>query len=87
MIFQWISSLFASDSDTQSSSVFDDTSAGFSESHDDFEINPANGLPMVGGMGGVDIEGNTYGTDDDLHTMGCDSFDSIGDCNMFDDEF
>jgi hypothetical protein len=26
-------------------------------------INPANGQPMVGGMGGVDIEGNPYGTD------------------------
>ena len=33
--------------------------------HDDSacSINPANGLPMVGGCGGVDIEGNPYGTD------------------------
>lgn len=28
-----------------------------------FDINPANGLPMVGGMGGVDVGGNAYGTD------------------------
>jgi len=25
-------------------------------------INPANGMPMVGGTGGIDIEGNPYGT-------------------------
>ena len=42
--------------------------------HDEFVINHANGLPMdcqwianglpmIGGMGGVDIEGNPYGTD------------------------
>ncbi len=29
------------------------------------EINPANGLPMIGGIGGVDIDGNLYGTTDD----------------------
>jgi len=32
---------------------------------DDNEINPANGLPMIGGIGGIDIEGNTYGQDMD----------------------
>jgi hypothetical protein len=26
-------------------------------------INPANGLPMIGGMEGIDIEGNLFGTD------------------------
>jgi hypothetical protein len=26
-------------------------------------VNPANGLPMVGGCGSVDIEGNPYGVD------------------------
>lgn len=29
-------------------------------------INPATGLPMVGGIGGVDVQGNPYGTD--LHS-------------------
>ena len=29
---------------------------------DDFTINPASGLPMVGGMAGLDIEGNPFGT-------------------------
>lgn len=27
------------------------------------DINPANGLPMIAGCCGVDIEGNPYGTD------------------------
>ncbi|TXI94138.1 MAG: hypothetical protein E6Q33_00915 [Neisseriales bacterium] len=26
-------------------------------------VNPANGLPMVGGYSGVDVDGNAYGTD------------------------
>lgn len=28
------------------------------------EINPATGLPMTGGIGGVDVGGNPYGHDD-----------------------
>lgn len=28
-----------------------------------FVINPANGLPMIGELGGVDVVGNPYGTD------------------------
>jgi hypothetical protein len=35
---------------------------GLSDDHG-CDINPATGLPMVGGCGGVDIEGNPYGTD------------------------
>lgn len=34
-----------------------------SASTDDSCVNPANGLPMMGGMGGVDVEGNPWGTD------------------------
>ncbi len=30
---------------------------------DSFSVNPANGMPMIGGMGGIDIYGNTFGTD------------------------
>jgi len=29
----------------------------------DDAINLANGLPMIDGSGGIDIEGNPYGTD------------------------
>ena len=54
-------------------------------------INPASGLPMVGGCGGVDVEGNPYGTD--LHSdatsnisddsSGMDSMFNSGDAGMF----
>ena len=36
----------------------------FASYHDDgCDINPASGLPMVGGCGGVDITGSPYGID------------------------
>jgi len=47
---------------------------------DDTVINPANGLPMVGGRGGMDIEGNMYGFDDSED-------DGITGNDMFDDDW
>ncbi|OAN89886.1 hypothetical protein A8B84_11815 [Marinobacter sp. EhC06] len=41
------------------------------------EVNPANGLPMVGA---VDIEGNPYGTDDLHHDVHCDGLDTGEGC-------
>lgn len=52
------------------------------------EINPASGLPMVDGCGGVDVAGNPYGTDfssnhdtgstfDSGMSFGSDSFSSF----------
>ena len=29
----------------------------------DFEVNPANGFPMVDGIGSVDVAGNPFGCD------------------------
>jgi hypothetical protein len=49
-IFNWITNLFT---DTTPSSIADH----------DFSVNPANGLLMIGRSVGVDIEGNTFGTD------------------------
>tara|TARA_R110002072_G_scaffold266301_1_gene425151 strand:+ start:4517 stop:4972 length:456 start_codon:yes stop_codon:yes gene_type:complete len=55
--------------------------------NDGFDINPANGLPMVGC---IDLEGNVYGFDDSHEIadtsfdFGCD--DSFMDCSM-DDSF
>lgn len=34
-----------------------------STGHAFMEINPANGLPMIDGIGGIDVVGNVYGTD------------------------
>lgn len=49
--------------------------------HDMGLINPATGLPMIGGAAGIDVEGNLYGSDMSdigIHTTSGDSFDSIG---------
>ena len=46
-------------------------------------INPATGLPMVGGCGGVDVGGNPFGTD--LHRQ--DTFIPAPDIPSFDDPF
>lgn len=42
---------------------------------DDFAINPANGNPMVGGIGGLDIAGNPFGTDFSNDHMTSSTFD------------
>lgn len=50
-IFNWLTDMFGSGSNS------------LSMTDDDFSVNPANGLPMIGGSGGVDIEGNPFGAD------------------------
>ncbi|OED72172.1 hypothetical protein A141_10060 [Vibrio crassostreae ZF-91] len=60
------------ESDTIESTLFSEDTTTF----DDNAINPANGLPMIGGIGGVDVEGNPFGIDSS------DSFDST---SLFDD--
>ncbi len=42
------------------------------------DINPASGLPMVDGIGSIDVAGNTYGfnssiKEDDMYEFGSDS--------------
>lgn len=57
-IFDWfdsVSSLFSFDS----TSACDLSSDWMNET----VINPATGLPMINGIGGVDVAGNPYGTD------------------------
>jgi hypothetical protein len=44
-------------------SASDLRSGSYTSSGDDVVINPASGLVMNGGYGGLDAEGNTYGTD------------------------
>ena len=58
-IFSWFTDMFSTVGDSPSMS--DDDSPSMSD--DDFMVNPANGLPIVGGIGGVDVEGNPFGTD------------------------
>ena len=57
-IFDWfdsVSSLFSFDS----TSACDLSSDWMNET----VINPATGLPMINGIGGVDVAGNPYGAD------------------------
>jgi hypothetical protein len=71
-MFQWLSDWWSgigSDvSSPSSTSNFD--SASMIETT---EINPATGLPMIGGIGGMDVEGNPYGTDMSSHHDICSS--------------
>lgn len=71
--------------------LFDDTpSRGlgglFSDDHS--VTNPATGLPMIDGYGGVDVQGNVYGFSSDdgfssfSHSSSCD--DSMGGFDPFD---
>jgi hypothetical protein len=76
-------------------SMFDDddfTKAG--GGFDDDCINPATGLPMVGGIGGVDVAGNPYGTSgddfssfDDTFSTGMDDTFSSGIDDTFSSSF
>ena len=59
-IFSWMASLLQQQQVSASHSIESQEPSD----HDESVINPANGLPMIGGMGGVDVEGNTFGTDD-----------------------
>lgn len=61
----WFGGLFDDDStDTSSSSTSIDSN------HDcSCTINPATGLPMMGGCGGVDVAGNPYGMSSSTDTL------------------
>lgn len=91
-VFDWFSDLFCSDSGA--STWVDSEVAGNNASMigtnslDDFAINPANGNPMVGGIGGLDIGGNPFGTDFSNDHMTSSTFDenwsSSSGCNFSD---
>ncbi|PLY39664.1 hypothetical protein CSZ94_25100 [Janthinobacterium sp. ROICE36] len=68
------------------SAAYDALSATAGARHEDIanhplmDLNPANGLPMIAGIGSVDVMGNAFGTDSHqvYHTtdMGHDSFNN-----------
>ena len=84
-------------------SFFKSIFSWFSGSDDTCTVNPASGLPMIGGCSGVDVEGNPFGVDinqadttslfesnfSDDTWSGCSSFDdSFSSCSTdFDDSF
>lgn len=57
--------------------------------HEFMMVNPANGMPMMGGIGGVDVTGNFWGQSDTSSDHGhCSSIDHSADSfdtsSMFD---
>ena len=44
----------------------------------DFAVNPANGLPMVDGIGSVDVAGNPFGSDFSCETSWSSGASSTG---------
>ncbi len=99
------SDLSSNDDDLfESASLFDDSEFNYSttdsspSTDDDLAINPASGLPMTGGIGGVDAAGNPYGIDssdtfddsslfDDTTLFEDSSISSFSDTDSFDDSF
>lgn len=81
-----------SDSDSDSDSSSGSSSGGIDDSffeHEFMLVNPANGMPMMGGIGGVDVTGNFWGQSDTSsdhgHYSSVDhSADSFGSSSMFD---
>ena len=65
-------------------STNDNSSVDFSNTTSSTTINPASGLPMIDGIGSIDVAGNAFGTDSSSHFssagsdmhLGC-SFDSF----------
>lgn len=91
-LFSWMMELFGSsieNSSTDGGILHSDTDNHCGTTGLDLiEINPANGLPMIGGSAGVDIEGNPYGLDSAHDHMGSSAFDdswSSGTSSSFDD--
>ncbi len=57
-------------------------------SHGSCEINPATGLPMIDGWGGVDVAGNPFGTNThDSTSFGTDIHDSFSTGSGISDTF
>lgn len=80
-IFNWAQSLFAESSRERDS--HDDHSSA-NDVNNEMEINPASGLPMVGGSGGVDVAGNPYGCNLASHEDGQSAFIADDIANDFD---
>lgn len=62
----------------------DSSSTDFSNTTNTPTINPANGLPMINGIGSVDIAGNVFGTDANNNSSHSDLTSSISNDSIFD---
>jgi len=66
-------------------SGIEENTGGFNYSDDFTDINPATGLPMVGGIGGIDVGGDVYGSSSIGDDFGSSSFDDSFSSSSFDD--
>ena len=82
-LFGWLDSLF-DDADSTTNSPLG--ACPSMSPMDDHAINPANGLPMIGGIAGIDIEGNPYGTDWS-HDTSYDGFSHFDSTSGFDSDW
>ena len=62
----------------------DNSSVDFSNTTSITNINPANGLPMIDGIGSVDVAGNVFGTDANNALSHSDLTSSISNDSIFD---
>lgn len=88
-LFDWFSDWMHSDVSATSShdDPFGTESMGAMDSSDDFAVNPANGLPMIDGTCGVDVEGNPFGTDFSHDSMTSSGFDDSFSSSSMDDSW
>ena len=61
----------------------DSSSVGFSNTTNTHTINPANGLPMIDGIGSLDVAGNVFGTDASITSSLSDMNLSISNDSVF----
>ncbi len=61
--FRWLLRFFINYLDDHETNGTDAPPIDYSNSNTVPTVNPATGLPMIGGTGGVDVEGNPYGFD------------------------
>ncbi|MEJ5299688.1 MAG: hypothetical protein WHS38_01730 [Thermodesulforhabdaceae bacterium] len=62
-IFRWLLRFFTDNLDDCEINGTDALPTDYSTSNTGPIVNPATGLPMISGTGGVDVEGNPYGFD------------------------
>ena len=79
-LYNWFTNIFTNDFASHESIAEESIDINVPLVTDPFEsgieINPANGLPMIDGIGSVDIDGNPYGIDfSDDDSFGIDTDD------------
>lgn len=72
------------DSDSSVICTSEDNSVVWPVESDNFMVNPATGLPMLGGIGSTDVMGNLFGFDGTCHDDCASTFDHFESASMFD---